>query len=102
MDWKLQLDADARRPVAPVFNVMRKAALTGIEVDRRDALARLQQRNRDMHSRSRLPGTAFFVAKDDDMRRDRLANIRLHQHGNATSARRFLSPACLLSGLQRV
>ena len=38
-----------------------------------------------MHSRGRLSRSAFFIAKDDDMRRARLANVRLHQHGNATS-----------------
>ena len=52
-----------------------------VEIDGGNALARLQQRDSDMHRRGRLSRSAFFVAKDDDMRRERLANIRLHQHG---------------------
>jgi hypothetical protein len=74
----LKLKASARGPVAAIFNVMGKAALTGVEIDRGDALSGLQQRNSDVHSRSRLSRSAFFVAKDNDMRRIRLANVRLH------------------------
>ena len=80
------LSARARRPVAAIVDVVGEAALAGIEIDRGDALAGLQQRDRNMHGRGRLSGTAFFVAKDDDMRRYRRADIRLHQHGYATSA----------------
>ena len=69
------------RPVAAVLDVMGEASLAGIEIDGGDALAGLQQRDSDMHGRGRLSRSAFFVAKDDDMRRERLANIRLHQHG---------------------
>ena len=86
MRGELELDARARRPVAAIVEVVGKAALAGIEIDRGDALAGLQQRDRNMHGRGRLSGTAFFVAKDDDMRRYRRADIRLHQHGYATSA----------------
>jgi hypothetical protein len=73
--------AGSRSPIAAVFNVMRKAALAGVEIDRGYTLSGLEQRDSNVHSRSRLSGTAFFVAKDDDMRRIRLAKIRLHQHG---------------------
>ena len=94
MPRMLKLDAGPRGPVAPVFNVMCKAALTGVEIDCGDALAGLQQRDSDMHSRSRLSRTAFFVAKDDDMRRIRLAKIRLHQHGLRNLCVAIGSPAC--------
>jgi hypothetical protein len=58
-----------------------EAALAGVEVDGGNALAGLKQGDGDMHRRGRFSRSAFFVAKDDDMRRERLANIRLHQHG---------------------
>jgi hypothetical protein len=74
---------------------MGEAALAGIEIDRGNTLARLQKRHSDMHRRGRLPRSTFLVAKDDDMRRKRLANIRLHQHErNLCVAIR--SPACNL------
>ena len=59
---------------------MGEALLARIEIDRGDALAGLQQRDSDMHGRGRFARAAFFVAKDDDMRRRRPANISLHQH----------------------
>ena len=81
MPGMFELDAGARRPIAAVFDIMGEAALARVEIDRGDALAGLQQRDGDMHRRGRFSGSAFFVAKDDDMRRERLADIRLHQHG---------------------
>ncbi len=45
-----------------------------------DPLAGLQQCDGDVHRRGRLPGAAFFVPKDNDMRRERTAKLRLHQH----------------------
>ena len=66
---KRELDVGARGPIAPVLDVVGKAALAGIQIYRGDALAGLQQRHGDMHGRGRLAGAAFFVTKDDDMRR---------------------------------
>src|SRR5581483_4106807 len=85
---KSELEAGAGRPVAAVFDVVSEAALAGVEINRGDALAGLQQRDSYMHGSCRFSGTAFFVAKNDDMRRYRRADIRLHQHGYATSAQR--------------
>jgi hypothetical protein len=65
----VELDAGALGPVATVFDVMGETFLTGVEIDGGDALARLQQSDGNVHSRGRLSRTAFFVSKDDDMRR---------------------------------
>ena len=77
----IERDAGAGRPIAPIVHIVGEAALAGVEVDGGNALAGLKQGDGDMHRRGRFSRSAFFVAKDDDMRRERLANIRLHQHG---------------------
>jgi hypothetical protein len=61
-----------------------EAALSRVEVDGCNTLSGLKERNGDVHGGGRLSGTTLLVAEDDDMRRTRLARIRLHQHGNAT------------------
>src|SRR5579863_3167894 len=94
MTRMFEFDAGARGPIATILNVMGKAALAGVEIYRSDALAGLEQRDSDVHSRSRLTRSAFFVTKDNDMGRERLANVRLHQHGYAPSTWRSVSPAC--------
>jgi hypothetical protein len=78
MNGHFELDAGALGPVAAVLDVMGKAFLAGIEVDRRDTLAGLQQRDGDVHRRGRFPRAAFFVTKDDDVRRKWLSNVSLH------------------------
>src|SRR6516165_10316887 len=43
-------------------------------------LTGLEECNGDVHRRGRFTGAAFFVPKDDNMRRERTAELRLHQH----------------------
>jgi hypothetical protein len=50
-------------PGFPVLDVMSEALLSRIEVDRGDALAGLQQRDRDMHRDRRFSGPTLFVAE---------------------------------------
>ena len=70
MHGHFELDAGALGPVAAVLDVMGEAFLPRIEVDGGDALAGLQQRDGDVHRGGRFSRAAFFVAKDDDMRRE--------------------------------
>ena len=84
MFGKFQIDAGPRRPVAPVLDIVRKAALARVEVDGGDTLAGLQQRDGDVHGGGRLARAAFLVTKNDDVRRNWLADVCLHQHENAT------------------
>ncbi len=48
---------------------MREAALPRIKVDCRHPLARLQQRDRDMHGGGGLSRATFLVADDDNVSR---------------------------------
>jgi hypothetical protein len=45
---------------------MREASLPRIEVDSSDALARLQQRYRDVHGDGGLARSAFFIGYDNN------------------------------------
>jgi DNA-binding response OmpR family regulator len=74
----LELDPGARRPVPAIVDVVGEAALAGIEVDRRDALTDIHQRDGDMHGRGRLARPALFVPEDDHMRRSRRAGVNTH------------------------
>ena len=94
----IELDTGAPRPIAAVFDVMGEAFLPRIEVYGGDPLPGLQQRDRDMHGRGRFAGAAFFVAKDDDMRRRRPADISLHQHDERDPRVTQTSPGCNAHG----
>ena len=54
MPRMIERDPGAGRPVAPIFDIMREAALAGVEIDGGNALTRLQKRDSNMHRRSRL------------------------------------------------
>ncbi len=69
MSGHFELDMGAFSPVTAVLDVMGEAFLAGIQVDGRDALAGLQQRDGDVHRRGRFSRAAFFVTKHDDVRR---------------------------------
>ena len=94
----VELDARAPRPIAAIFDVMSEAFLPRIEIYGGDALAGLQQRDGDMHGRRRFAGAAFFIAKDDDMRRRRPADISLHQHDGRDPRVTHTSPGCNAPG----
>src|SRR6516165_1590686 len=80
MHRDFQLHPGARSPPAAVVYIVGKTLLTRIEIDRGDPLASLQQGDGDVHSSGRLAGTTFFVPEDNNMRRERTAELRLHQH----------------------
>src|SRR5215471_12987234 len=80
MHRDFQLNPGARGPPAAVVDIVGETLLTRIEIDRGDPLTRLQQCDGDVHRRGRLAGATFFVPKDDHMRRERTAELRLHQH----------------------
>src|SRR5205814_1397348 len=82
----LEPRAAAPRAVAAVVDIAGEGALAAVEVDRRNALARLEQRDRDMHRGGRFSRAALFVAQHDDVRRARYSACRLDQH--YTSPRR--------------
>jgi hypothetical protein len=58
--------------VTPGAAVVEIAGETGVEIDRRDALAGLEQRHREMHCERRLARAALLVAEDNDARRAEL------------------------------
>jgi hypothetical protein len=59
---------------------MREAFLPGIEIDGGDALARLQQRDRDVQRGGRFAGAALFVAEYDNVSGLLIFVDRLDQH----------------------
>ena len=80
MHRHFELDAGARRPVAPVLDVMGEALLPRIEIDGRDPLPGIHQGDRDMHRGGRFARAAFLVAEHDDVRGRGPSRDRLHQH----------------------
>jgi len=49
-----------------------------LEEIERDRAAGLQERDQHMHRGGRFPRAAFFVTKNDDMRRKRFSDVSLH------------------------
>src|SRR5665213_1484990 len=66
MIGNIKVAGDAVGPGSPVLDVMREASLSRIEVNCGDTLARLHQRNRDVHGDGGFAGAAFFIGNDDD------------------------------------
>ena len=64
---QFELEARVLGPGAAVLDVMGEAFLPRVEIDGGDALAGLQQRDRDMHRGGRFAGAALLVAEHDDM-----------------------------------
>jgi hypothetical protein len=59
------IELDARAPGAAVFDVMRETFLPAAKIDRRHALASLEQRNRDVQSGGGFARPAFLVAENN-------------------------------------
>ena len=68
MQRQLEAEPGPARPGGSVVDVVGKALLTAVEVDRRDALAGLQERDRDVQGGGRLARAALLVAEHDHMR----------------------------------
>ena len=54
MPRMVEFEPGAGRPVAPIVDIVREAALARVEIDGGNALTRLQKRDSNMHRRSRL------------------------------------------------
>src|SRR5690348_6882944 len=65
MRRRRQIDPALARPGEPVVDVVRKAALRRIEIDRGDALPRPHQRNGKMNSNGGLTRSTFFVGNNN-------------------------------------
>ena len=78
MRRQIERDAGAFGPGAAVFDVMREAFLAAVEIDGRDALAGLEQRNRDVQSGGGFTRPAFFVAENNHVSRLTRPLDRLH------------------------
>ena len=61
------------RPGAPVLDQAGKASLPGIEIDRGDRLARLDQGNRNMHRNGGLARATLFIANNNHASRHDIA-----------------------------
>src|ERR1700738_507817 len=85
-----QVEASLLGPCSPVVDIPRKALLSGIEIDCRDALTEIQKRDRDMHGCGGFARSALLITNHDDVRRLSSARVRLKQHDATTSAGAFL------------
>ena len=65
MRRQIELDARALAPGAAVFDVMRETFLPAVEIDGRDALAGLEQRDRDVQRGGGFTRPAFLVAENN-------------------------------------
>src|SRR5262245_27782871 len=80
MRGNLELEPAPRGPGAPALHVMRKRLLPGVEIDGGDALAGLQQADRDMHAGRGLAGAPLLVSEHDHVRGPRVSDRRLEKH----------------------
>jgi hypothetical protein len=81
-----ELAAGMLRPSAPVLDVMRQGLLPQVEIDAGNPLAKIHQRDGDMHGDRGFSRTAFLVPQHHDVCGCRPPSARLHQH-YATSRR---------------
>src|SRR5471030_1287626 len=66
MVGNFEVAANVLSPGAPVLDIMGEASLPGIEIEGGDALARLNQRHRNMHGDGRFARSALFISHNDD------------------------------------
>src|SRR5262249_2766854 len=63
----LQVLAGPARPCLPIFDVVRQTLLTRVEIDRRNPLSSLQQRNGYMQRGGGFSRSTLFIAENDDV-----------------------------------
>src|SRR5215217_3238208 len=71
MLWDIELASDALTPSAPVVDVMGQTSLPGIEIDGGYRLARLHERNSNVHRDRRFTRPTLFIADHDHAGRPR-------------------------------
>ena len=94
MRRQFEIEPRVLRPGAAVLDVMGEAFLPRVEIDRGDALARLHQRDRDMHRDRGFARPALFVAEHDDVRRSVAARYPQPTWHSSRGQVIDLAPAC--------
>src|SRR5206468_1560644 len=71
MLWDIELASDALPPRSPVIDIMGQTSLPGIEIDGGYRLARLHERNSNVHRDRRFTRPTLFIADHDHAGRPR-------------------------------
>jgi hypothetical protein len=83
MHRNFEIEAGAARPGAPVVDVAGEALLPTVEINGGDALARLQQSDRNVQRGGRFTRTTLLIAEHNHVRRAGLSLGTLHQHSSS-------------------